>query len=414
MQRRGIAFSGSATPGGEGADAFRGAPVRKATRAFVRSLSRQRLGPLPLPVAVVALFLGVSLWTYSLEYRSRPQASAFLGRVGDGGSAAPAAVVSVEEEAVLASGNGGTPSQEELLHWQRATAAIGETVRVRGVALVAQQRYLAMREAGGFDCTDGSASFASFADVVNDDFCDCKDGSDEPGTSACSGAIGLPSGPAEAPGFACGWHLEPAALAEHKARARVVRLSAVNDGICDCCGGEDEWDSGTPCRDTCAEAEAEENAHASLALAGSRAREAYASKAVALKHDKKYSGIDGGPDNVFLAAAAAGCLTLDDGDYRYEVCLFDHVTQRGGGRHFKLGQKGTWSTSLWEDGRQRNDYSKLIMGGGEFCAAAHAARKVEILFECSPTPAVISLQETQVCVYSVVMHTPAACQPLAH
>jgi protein kinase C substrate 80K-H len=33
-----------------------------------------------------------------------------------------------------------------------------------------------------FTCFDGSAKFPSH--FVNDDFCDCADGSDEPGTSA--------------------------------------------------------------------------------------------------------------------------------------------------------------------------------------------------------------------------------------
>lgn len=38
---------------------------------------------------------------------------------------------------------------------------------------------------GTFACLDGSA-VVPFA-AVNDDYCDCPDGSDEPGTSACEG-----------------------------------------------------------------------------------------------------------------------------------------------------------------------------------------------------------------------------------
>lgn len=38
---------------------------------------------------------------------------------------------------------------------------------------------------GMFTCLDGNEKFTY--DFLNDDFCDCKDKSDEPGTSACTG-----------------------------------------------------------------------------------------------------------------------------------------------------------------------------------------------------------------------------------
>lgn len=60
---------------------------------------------------------------------------------------------------------------------------------------------------------------------VNDDYCDCEDGSDEPSTSACVNGT-----------FYCDtqYGKKPLSLLE-------VPSSRVNDGICDCCDGSDEW-----------------------------------------------------------------------------------------------------------------------------------------------------------------------------
>lgn len=81
-----------------------------------------------------------------------------------------------------------------------------------------------------FTCLDGSATIPF--SLVNDDYCDCKDGSDEPGTSAC------PNGR-----FYC---------ANKGHRSLNLLSSRVNDKICDCCDGSDEWGTeDVTCPNTC-------------------------------------------------------------------------------------------------------------------------------------------------------------------
>ncbi|GMK53438.1 hypothetical protein CspeluHIS016_0100240 [Cutaneotrichosporon spelunceum] len=111
--------------------------------------------------------------------------------------------------------------------------ALAAAEHVRGVDPAFEDKYAPSLT--HFTCLDGTQRIPMSA--VNDDYCDCADGSDEPGTSACEGRPHAY--------FYCrnAGHIP----------ARILS-SRVNDGVCDeaCCDGSDEWASGA-CPNRCAD-----------------------------------------------------------------------------------------------------------------------------------------------------------------
>ncbi|KAK6738066.1 hypothetical protein RB195_020271 [Necator americanus] len=119
-----------------------------------------------------------------------------------------------------------------------------------------------------FVCLDGSKSI--MYDQVNDDYCDCPDGSDEPGTSAC------PNGR-----FHCA----------NKGHTPLdIPSSRVDDKICDCCDGSDEYSGAVECPNICDElgksAREERQRQAEIARKGFANRKLLASEGKKLWEEK--------------------------------------------------------------------------------------------------------------------------------
>lgn len=142
---------------------------------------------------------------------------------------------------------------------------VAQALSVVGVAPADQHLY--KPDSGGqFACLSDPSIRIPFGQV-NDDYCDCPDGSDEPGTSACSNGK-----------FWC------------QGSEQYIPSRIVGDGVCDyemCCDGSDEA-PGT-CGDRCAEVKAKQEekrkAEVEFLKEGSRLREQMVEQAALRKKE---------------------------------------------------------------------------------------------------------------------------------
>lgn len=142
-----------------------------------------------------------------------------------------------------------------------------EVPRPRGVSVSRAPLYHPEKD---FTCFDGTLTIPF--SQVNDDYCDCSDASDEPGTAACPNGI-----------FHC-------TNAGHKPLN--IPSYRVNDGVCDCCDASDEYgNSNANCVNNCNElgrsAREEAQKHAELVKAGKQIRADLIQRASQIKQEKR-------------------------------------------------------------------------------------------------------------------------------
>ncbi|KAF1842624.1 glucosidase 2 subunit beta precursor [Cucurbitaria berberidis CBS 394.84] len=134
--------------------------------------------------------------------------------------------------------------------------AASDPPRPRGVGPEFAKFY---KDAETFACISNPSIKLSIS-RLNDDYCDCPDGSDEPGTSACSYLSPLsPSQPSNFQGSNLDTTLAlPGFYCKNKGhQPSYIPFTNVNDGVCDyelCCDGSDEYErvGGVKCEDQCA------------------------------------------------------------------------------------------------------------------------------------------------------------------
>lgn len=104
-------------------------------------------------------------------------------------------------------------------------------------------------------------------------------------------------------------------------------------------------------------------------------------------------------DETQWRALMSPCLSYTSGEYRYEVCLFQNVSQFKPGQqfHVNMGVFDTWTGPM-----------KMRYTDGNACASGKR-RQTEVTLVCSDETVLSNIAEPATCEYTVELKLPLAC-----
>ncbi|CAF0968478.1 unnamed protein product [Brachionus calyciflorus] len=209
---------------------------------------------------------------------------------------------------------------------------------------------------------------------LNDDYCDCTDGSDEPSTSACQFGT-----------FYCSFQNQ--LLPNYN-----IPSSRVDDKICDCCDGSDE-NSKINCKNTC---------DSLISKIKKKIKDRSNAEIEKQKYIKEGMNKDEnlyGPKGIFYRLKQE-CLEISASKYLYKVCPYREITQGQSNKVINIGRVSNLTK------KDSNNWILEMKNGDNDCGRA---RSSQINLVCGAKNELISVQEPEKCFYVFHLNTPAAC-----